>query len=62
MGTSSSPDKLNAGDFPCILDDVLTDLVFRLYSCCRIDFISCMDFEAVNFALECVVCIYFRLM
>ena len=45
MGASSSPDKLNAGDFPCNLDDVLTDLVFRLYSCCRIDFISCMYFD-----------------
>ena len=45
MGTSSSLDKLNAGDFPCILDDVLIDLVFRLYTCCRIDFISCMYFD-----------------
>ena len=46
MGTSSSPDKLNAGDFPCNLDDVLTDLVFRLYRCGSIDFISCMYFDS----------------
>ena len=49
MGTSSSPDKLNAGDFICFLDDVLTDLVFRVYSCCRIDFISCMYFDMCYF-------------
>ena len=45
-GTSSSPDKLNACNFPYNLDDVFTDPVFRLYRCCRIDFISCMYFDS----------------